>query len=69
MRRYEWLILIGFAATSCARSSEKETRTLTQRERDSIVSIQPLPGAGVVRRALKESDAAEKRAAKIDSLP
>ncbi len=36
--------------------------TLTRRQKDSITATLPLPGAGVVGRALKASDAAQARA-------
>jgi hypothetical protein len=42
--------------------------TLTQRQKDSITSTLPLPGASVVGRALRASDAAEARAERHDAL-
>ena len=68
--RTGWLVLAAAAAAvSCAPSVEKPTKELTQRERDSILSVQPLPGARTVGRALDASDAQRTRAAGMDSLP
>lgn len=42
--------------------------TLTRRQKDSITATLPLPGAGVVGRALEVTDAAAARAARTDSV-
>jgi hypothetical protein len=42
--------------------------TLTRRQRDSIISTMPIPGAGGVGRALDAQDAARDRAAQLDSI-
>lgn len=42
--------------------------TLTRRQRDSIISTMPIPGAGAVGRALDAQDAANARAAQHDSI-
>jgi len=42
--------------------------TLTRRQRDSIISTMPLPGAGGVGRALDAQDAARARADALDSI-
>jgi ABC-type glycerol-3-phosphate transport system substrate-binding protein len=42
--------------------------TLTQRQKDSITATLPLPGAGVVGRALEVTDAVADRAARHDSM-
>jgi hypothetical protein len=42
--------------------------TLTRRQRDSIISTMPIPGAGGVGRALRAQDAARDRAAEHDSI-
>jgi hypothetical protein len=61
------LVLAG-----CARSAPESRAPLTERQRDSILARQPLPGAGVVGRALESSDDAAERAramdAQLDSL-
>jgi hypothetical protein len=67
--RTGWLVLGVVAAVSCAPPAAERTKELTQRERDSILSVQPLPGAGTVGRALDASDAQRVRAAGMDSLP
>jgi len=43
-------------------------KTLSERQRDSLIGESVLPGAGVVKRALKESDRQDTRAAVMDSL-
>jgi len=42
--------------------------TLTRRQKDSIVSTLPIPGAGAVGRALNASDLAAERALAHDTL-
>lgn len=42
--------------------------TLTQRQKDSIASTLPLPGASGIGRALRASDAAKARAERHDAL-
>jgi hypothetical protein len=42
--------------------------TLTRRQKDSIVSTLPIPGAGAVGRALEASDLAAERALAHDTL-
>ncbi len=68
-RRFGLVVLVALATLSCAKSTEQRTKTLTQRERDSILATENLPGASVVGRAMKASDAEAARAAKMDSLP
>lgn len=54
----------------CARKKENaavSADTLTQRQRDSILARQPIPGAKVVGKALDASDAAAAHNAAIDS--
>ena len=60
------LALGALVAAGCG-GGTSTARTLTQRERDSTLGASALPGAGVVKRALKESDAAGARAATLDS--
>lgn len=48
--------------------AEVPVDTITQRPRDSAVGASGLPGAGGVRRAIDASDAAESRAAAMDSI-
>ncbi len=42
--------------------------TLTRRQKDSIISTLPVPGAGVVGKALEASDAARARAEQHDTI-
>jgi len=55
-------ILGALASVGCASPDRAPaTRKLTERERDSLIAISPLPGATVVGRALATSDASAKR--------
>jgi hypothetical protein len=63
------LVLLALSALSCGKADDSRSKSLTERQRDSILSKQDLPGAGVVGRALEVSDSAAARAARIDSLP
>jgi len=56
------------AATGCGGSSD-HSKALTERQRDSILAGEPLPGAATVGKALAVSDSAASRAARMDSLP
>jgi len=71
MRRLFVLILLAaLAVLSCARTQDGGSKpALTERQRDSILAKEPLPGASVVGRALEASDQAADRAARMDSLP
>lgn len=68
------LVALGALAlwlAACAQGSgdtRTDADTLTRRERDSIVSTMPLPGARGVGRALDAQDAARARAAALDSI-
>jgi len=42
--------------------------TLTRRQKDSLISEMPLPGAGAVGRALDAQDLARQRAEMLDSI-
>jgi hypothetical protein len=55
--------------TGCGASGGASKPALSERGRDSVIARSSLPGAGVVGRALDESDAASRRAASLDSLP
>jgi len=67
-------ILIVMAAACGAeegRTSDSQAidrDTLTRRQKDSIIAEMPLPGSGVVGRALDVQDATNARAALHDSL-
>ena len=63
MRLY-WMVLVLLAA-GCA---SKKSPTRTEHERDSIVAQSRLPGAAGVEAALKVSDSAAARNARLDSV-
>lgn len=71
------MLFLGAAAlivtAGCSTGKSATTRTLTERQRDSILATEPLPGASVVGRALKVNDLEASRAAEmkaqVDSLP
>lgn len=61
-------VLIAAAACSAGDADGSAAAdTLTRRQRDSIVSTLPIPGAGAVGRALDASDAAGDRARRLES--
>lgn len=51
-----------------AASTASATDTLTRRQKDSLISTMPVPGAGAVGRALDAQDASRARAAALDSI-
>ena len=55
-------------AASCTHSPSSQTRTLTERQRDSVLAASKLPGAAVVGRALVASDSGTSHAAALDSI-
>lgn len=66
------LLLIGCSrgpAAKQARTPANDRDTMTQRQRDSVLSTQKaIPGAAGVMGALKAADAVKKHNAEIDSL-
>lgn len=73
MRRLLIMAAALLAVAGCAKGERTQAKELTQRQRDSILATEPLPGAGVVGSALKASDRAasdaERLNAAVDSLP
>ena len=72
--RIRWIGMVAAAAllaAGCEKKVESQTQ-LTQRQRDSILATQPLPGASVVGSALKATDRVAGQAAAtnaaVDSL-
>ena len=71
MRR-GWVVagaVVGIWA--CGQSADQGASaadTLSRRERDSIISTMPIPGAGGVGRALDAQDASRDRARALDSI-
>ena len=67
-----WIVAAAMlTVAACGQSAgEAETSadTLTRREKDSIVSTMPIPGARGVGRALEASDRATERNNILDSL-
>jgi len=63
-------VLVAAAACSAGDvDGSADADTLTRRQRDSIVSTLPIPGAGAVGRALDASDEAAERARRLESGP
>ena len=57
-----------WACSQGAGDAESAADTLTRRQRDSIISTMPIPGARGVGTALDAQDAAAERAARLDSI-
>ena len=73
-RRSFWITSVVVLAAACVgengNTSDRpmiDRDTLTQRQKDSITATLPLPGAGVVGRALEVTDAVAAAAARHDS--
>jgi len=49
-------------------SATSAADTLTRRQKDSLISTMPVPGAGAVGKALDAQDASRARAAALDSI-
>ena len=70
MRRSRGIVLLlAIALLGCGHSGSDRSKNLTERQRDSILAGEPLPGAATVGKALAVSDSAASRAARMDSLP
>lgn len=73
MRKCLFVALALLALAGCAKSESTDRAPLTERERDSVLARQPIPGAAGVGEALEESDraAADSKSmnALVDSLP
>ncbi len=69
MRLPSGLFLVLLLA-ACADPPEikKARADMTQRERDSTIANSILPGAGVVKRAMKTADAQAERAAAYEAI-
>jgi hypothetical protein len=62
------MIPILIAVAGCASESGGNRRdTMTQRQRDSVLSTTGLPGAQGVAKALNAADSAKARQARLDS--
>jgi len=67
MRRVNVVVLGMGMVLGCARQADAPGRASSERERDSVLGASRLPGASGVRGALRMSDSAEARNARIDS--
>lgn len=71
MRRLVLLVTL-LLVSGCSSAKPEARKTLSQRDRDSVLALQPLPGSKVVGRALRERSRLESRAstmdARVDSL-
>ena len=65
LSRLAGLVLI---AAACFSSGDNRQPARTQRERDSSIGASSLPGAGGVRGALRATDSAAARNARLDSV-
>ena len=66
----KFLALATLGMSACAAPAanvDKPRDQMTQREKDSVLSVSKFVGSGVVNKALSVSDAQEKRAASYDS--
>ena len=70
MKRCFVILLCAFFIAGCSGgdTDKKPRKTLTKRERDSVLSKSKLPGARVVGKAISVSDTASARAKRIDGL-
>ena len=66
------LLFAGFVLAGCSGESppaeSTDADTLTRRQKDSLLSTMPIPGAGAVGKALDAADKAEERARQHDTL-
>ena len=56
------------ACGDLAERRKEAVDTLTQSQRDSLLSTMPVPGAGAVGKALEASDRARERAQRHDTI-
>jgi len=62
-----WIVFFFLLAGACT-SDSGPARPATQRERDTVLGASKLPGAQGVRGALRASDSAAARNARLDSV-
>jgi len=67
-RKVLLLIVIALAAACSERGAADTSNARTEAERDSLIGESALPGAQGVRAARRAADAAEQRAATLDSI-
>jgi hypothetical protein len=61
-RRLLLFMVLCVAALACGKSQQTEKKPLTTAQRDSLIGESSLPGAGVVKKAIEQSDSAKARA-------
>lgn len=61
------IVTVGACGDS-AGDAQTAVDTLTRRQKDSLISEMPIPGAGAVGRALEAQDLARERAEALDSI-
>lgn len=70
--RFVLALLAALGVWACGRTAEpaktNDADTLTRRQKDSIVSTLPIPGAGRIQDAQRATDRAAERAARHDTL-
>lgn len=71
-RRMVLALAAALGVWACGRTADPgkaaDADTLTRRQKDSIVSTLPIPGAGAVGTAQRASDRAAERARMLDSV-
>lgn len=74
MKRCLIVLAVALSVWACGQGTEgsesatSATDTLTRRQKDSLISTMPVPGAGAVGKALDAQDASRARAAALDSI-
>lgn len=67
-----WVVAAAVSTVwACGESAgdyEASVDTLTRRQKDSLISEMPIPGANAVGRALDAQDRARERAEALDSI-
>jgi hypothetical protein len=65
------LVVLWGGITACGDLAERRKEavdTLTERQRDSLLSTMPVPGAGAVGKAMEAADRARERARQHDTM-
>lgn len=70
--RFILALLAALGVWACGRTADPgkaaDADTLTRRQKDSIISTLPIPGAGAVGKAQQAADRAAERAQRHDTL-
>ena len=62
------LLILAAVLAGCSKPAERPASTLTEAQRDTVLSRSSLPGADVVGRAMQVSGREAQRAGAMDSL-